>query len=55
MGDFILRPLCWIGLHRLHPSALITGRIKGISKLVCTRCGKRKWWKQPARRKGDMP
>jgi hypothetical protein len=40
----VSRLLCFIGLHNWHPTAAIfeTNR---ISKLMCTRCGVRKWWR----------
>ena len=37
--------LCLIGLHHWHPTIAIFWRGR-LSKLICTRCGTRKWWKQ---------
>lgn len=40
-----MRLLCLIGLHDWHPTAPLFERHR-LSKLLCTRCGKRKWWRQ---------
>ena len=42
-----MRLLCYLGLHRWHPTHPLF-ETRRLSKLICTRCNKRKWWKQPA-------
>ncbi|WP_268957457.1 hypothetical protein [Novosphingobium resinovorum] len=37
--------LCMIGIHAWHRTGRVTDRQRGISKLICTRCGTRKWWR----------
>lgn len=40
----MMRVLCLIGLHSWHPTHALFER-RRLSKLSCTRCGKRKWWR----------
>lgn len=39
-----MKILCWLGIHAWHPTAAIFERHR-LSKLNCTRCGVRKWWR----------
>ncbi len=39
-----MRLLCWLGIHAWHPTVAIFER-RRLSKLICTRCGVRKWWR----------
>lgn len=38
------RILCIVGLHAWHPTTPIFERHR-LSKLICTRCRTRKWWR----------
>lgn len=40
----MMRLLCYFGLHDWHPTARITDHDR-FSKLICTRCSVRKWWR----------
>lgn len=39
-----MKLLCLIGIHAWHPTARVTDGHR-LSKLICTRCGTRKWWR----------